>query len=78
MVYIGGRPFTPIRLPNGKPDNGHPDIIAKLKNSVVNIECKGTGKQSDEQKAWQKEAEGRGEIYILAKKVEDVMALFEK
>lgn len=77
VVYIGGRPFTPIRLANGKPDNGHPDIIAKMRNATINIECKGAGKQSPEQKAWQAEAEARGEVYILARRLEDVTCLFE-
>ena len=75
---IGGRPIYPIRRPDNKPDNGHPDIIAKTKNETINIECKTiAGKQSDEQKAWQAEAEARGETYILARSLDDVRCLFD-
>ncbi|MFA6063995.1 MAG: hypothetical protein WC736_15510 [Gallionella sp.] len=74
-----GRVIVPIRRPDGKPDKGHPDIVAKTKNATINIECKAIdGKQSAEQKAWQAEAEARGEIYILAYDVQDVMRLFER
>lgn len=77
-IRVAGRLIFPIRKPDNKPDNGHPDIIARTRNATINIECKAkTGVQGEAQKAWQKEAEARGEIYILARSLDDVMILFE-
>ena len=79
VVYIAGRPFVPIRDADGKPDNGHPDLIAKTRNATINIECKAEGgKQNIDQKRWQREAEARGEVYILAESLEDITPLFER
>lgn len=71
-----GRLHVPIRKADGKPDKGHPDIGVRTKNARIWIECKGGGKQSDEQKAWQKECEENGEIYILARGLDDITQLF--
>ncbi len=69
----GGGQFVRFGAP------GMPDILARGSNgTVVWIEVKSpTGKQTPDQKAWQRDAEGFGDVYILARKVEDVMALFE-
>jgi len=58
---------------------GMPDILARGSNgTVVWIECKSpTGRQTDDQRKWQEDMERFGDIYIVARKVEDVMALFE-
>ena len=64
---------------------GHPDIVARLKpigytgfsGRVVWIEAKSDkGKQTEAQTGWQKKAEEHGDIYILARKLEDVMDVF--
>jgi len=59
---------------------GMPDILARGSNgAVVWIECKSpTGKQTEDQRKWQEDMERFGDIYILARKAEDVMALFER
>ena len=61
---------------------GHPgmaDILAFTKQSTIWAECKGTGgKQSENQKAFQKEVEAYGHIYIVAHGIEDVQSLFEE
>lgn len=66
---------------------GHPDIVARMRprgadygsGLVVWIECKSErGVQSPAQKDWQIKAEKHGDIYILARKLEDVMCLFEE
>lgn len=58
---------------------GMPDILARgSQGEVIWIECKSpTGKQTPDQKEWQRDAEGFGDIYILARSGDDVMALFE-
>ena len=60
--------------------SGMADVLAFTKDSVMWIEAKASsgGKQSDHQKAFQKEVESFGHIYILARSVDDVMALFER
>jgi hypothetical protein len=65
---------------------GHPDIVARLKprrgsngsGRVVWIEAKSSkGVLSENQKEWQKKSDTYGDVFIVAKKLEDVMALFE-
>jgi hypothetical protein len=68
----------PIRLANGKADNGHPDIGVRTRHARIWIECKTpSGAQSDAQKAWQREVEELGEIYVVARSLDDVRVLFE-
>ena len=63
---------------------GSPDIIARLRTvgygfsgRVIHIECKSEkGKQSDYQKEWQTLAEAHGDVYILARTLEDVKEVF--
>jgi len=64
---------------------GHPDIVARMRptcgrpGTVIWIECKSEkGRQTPEQREWQKKAEEYGDTYIVARCVEDVMALFER
>ena len=78
-VYGGyGRLHIPIRLANGKADNGHPDLSVRTKHTRIWMEFKAKdGKQSEEQKAWQAECEANGEIYILVRYLDDVRVLFE-
>lgn len=58
---------------------GMPDILARgSQGAVIWIEVKSpTGKQSPDQVIWQRDSERFGDIYIVARKVEDVMSLFE-
>jgi hypothetical protein len=58
---------------------GLPDILARgSTGAVVWIEVKSpTGKQTGDQRKWQIDMERFGDIYILARSVEDVTALFE-
>lgn len=58
---------------------GMPDILARGSlGAVVWIEVKSpTGKLSEDQKAWKRDAERFGDTYVLARSVEDVMVLFE-
>jgi len=58
---------------------GMPDILVRGTNgAVIWIEVKSpAGKLSPDQLRWKKDAEGFGDIYITARSVEDVMALFE-
>ena len=52
---------------------GQPDIFLILKGRFVGIECKTkTGRQSNDQKNWQRNCERAGGIYILARSVDDV------
>jgi len=54
---------------------GSPDIIGIMPNGqFIGIECKRRdgGKQSPEQKAFERASTKRGAIYILARSVEDV------
>jgi len=60
---------------------GHPDIVARLKPSspekgsgrVLWIEAKSAkGRLSPAQKDWQAKAEKYGDVYIVARKIEDV------
>ena len=53
---------------------GSPDIIAVLNGQYIGIEVKGTGgKQSDNQKNFQRELEKSGGTYILAFNLNDVL-----
>ena len=58
---------------------GMPDILARgTTGAVIWIEVKSpTGRQSEDQRKWQEDMERFGDIYIVARSVEDVMALFE-
>jgi hypothetical protein len=58
---------------------GMPDILARgSQGAVIWIEVKSpTGKQTPDQKEWQVDAEHFGDIYILARSLGDVTALFE-
>ena len=58
---------------------GMPDILARsCRGHVVWIEVKRPdGKQSPEQEKWETESRAFGDIYILARCVEDVMRYFE-
>ena len=52
---------------------GQPDIFLILKGRFVGIEVKTkTGRQSNDQKNWQRNCERAGGIYILARSVDDV------
>lgn len=54
---------------------GTPDILGTLKGRMVAIEVKtATGRQSKDQKNWQRNCERAGGLYILARSVEDVRA----
>ena len=60
------------------PDAGYPDITCiSLTGQFIGIELKKAkgGQQSKKQKAWQKEIEDRGGVYILATSLEDVKKL---
>ena len=69
--------------PHGRPirfgSPGLPDILVRTKiGSIIWIECKSsTGKLSEDQRKWKEDMEGFGDIYIVARSVEDAMALFE-
>lgn len=55
---------------------GAPDIVCVHKGKYIGIEVKSEkGKQSDEQKAFQKALEFAGGIYILARSLDDVRAM---
>jgi hypothetical protein len=58
---------------------GLPDIFARTHaGSIIWIEVKADkGKQNDDQKTWQEDAERFGDVYILARSLDDVRALFE-
>ena len=58
---------------------GMPDILVRTESgTVIWIECKSpTGKLSEDQWKWKEDMEKFGDIYIVARKVEDVMCLFE-
>lgn len=79
-VYGGhGRLHIPIRLANGKPDNGHPDLSVRTKHARIWMEFKAqNGVQSADQKAWQAECEALGETYVLVRSLDDVIRLFER
>ena len=65
---------------------GHPDIVARLKpigytgfsGRVVWIEAKSPegGRLTPAQEAWRGLAEAHGDVYILARKLEDVIEVF--
>jgi len=66
---------------------GHPDIVARItprdgaggSGRVIWIEAKSsTGRQTPAQKEWQEKAERHGDVYILARCLEDVSCLFER
>lgn len=65
---------------------GHPDIVARLKPAgytgfsgrVVWVEAKSEkGKQTDLQREWQELAEAHGDLYILARSLDDVREALE-
>ena len=65
---------------------GHPDIIARLKpvgytgfsGRVVWIECKSPkGKMSEAQKEWREKAITYGDLFIVARSLDDVRQAFE-
>jgi hypothetical protein len=65
---------------------GMPDILARMKpigysgfsGRVVWVECKSkTGRQTEAQKEWQLKANLHGDLYILARSLADVQAVFE-
>ena len=70
-----GKPRRFVRY--GAP--GMPDILARgTTGAVIWIEVKSpTGRQTEDQRKWQMDMERFGDIYIVARKVEDVMSLFE-
>lgn len=54
---------------------GQPDIFAIIQGRFVGIEVKTVvGKQSKDQKNWQRNCERAGGLYILARSVDDVRA----
>ena len=58
---------------------GMADVVAFTPQTVAWIEVKGPkGIQSDAQKDFQKVHEGLGHVYILARSLDDVRALFEE
>ena len=58
---------------------GSPDIVCVVKGQYVGIEVKGTkGKQSDNQKEFQRRLEAVGGRYILAFSLDDVVNAFQK
>jgi hypothetical protein len=59
---------------------GLPDILARTQSgTVIWIECKSpTGKLSEDQRKWKDDMERFGDTFIVARSVEDVMALFER
>lgn len=69
---MGGR-FVTFGIP------GQPDIFAIIQGRFVGIEIKSAaGRQSKDQKNWQRNCERAGGIYILARSVEDVDAALRK
>ena len=60
-------------------EKGMADLLSLTKDSVIWVECKGTGgKQSEFQKHFQKEVESFGHTYVVAESINDVMPLFEE
>ena len=59
--------------------SGMPDILARGSNgAVIWIEVKSpTGRQTEDQRKWQEDMERFGDVYILARSLDDVRALFE-
>ena len=77
-VVEPGSPGTKRRfLRFGAP--GMPDILARTESgTVIWIECKSpTGKLSEDQRKWKEDMDRFGDIYIVARRLEDVMCLFE-
>lgn len=71
VARIGGR-YVRFGTP------GLPDILARPRKTLVWIEVKQPGKYlTPEQRQWKEESEKFGDIFITARSVEDVMALFE-
>lgn len=57
---------------------GLPDIMARTKNSIMWIEVKQPGKYlTPDQRRWKEESEAFGDVFITARSVKDVAALFE-
>jgi hypothetical protein len=55
---------------------GAPDIVCVVKGQYVGIECKApNGKQSHNQKEFQRQLEAAGGRYILAYSLDDVMGI---
>jgi|SRR3990167_3703976 len=52
---------------------GMPDIMILHEGRFIGVECKSSiGKQSDEQKYWQKQIEEQGGVYVVARSWSDV------
>lgn len=55
---------------------GSPDIFVLKNGTLIGIECKSdTGKQNDDQKAFQKEMEKNGGKYFLVRSLDDVVPI---
>ena len=53
---------------------GSPDIFVVIGGQCFGLECKSTiGKQSDNQKAWQKKFENAGGIYYIIRSTDDLL-----
>lgn len=84
LIYITSLPHTfAFRMNTGKARMGgrfvtfgipgQPDIFAIIRGRFVGIEVKtATGRQSKDQKNWQRNCERAGGLYILARSVDDV------
>lgn len=84
LIYITSLPHTfAFRMNTGKARMGgrfvtfgipgQPDIFAIIQGRFVGIEVKtAVGRQSKDQKNWQRNCERAGGLYILARSVEDV------
>ena len=58
---------------------GQPDIFLILNGRFIGIEAKTkTGRQSADQKQWQRNCERGGGLYILARSVDDVRDVLER
>ena len=57
---------------------GAPDIVCVVKGQYVGIECKASkGRQSENQKEFQRQLEAAGGRYVLAYSVDDVSAALD-
>jgi Holliday junction resolvase len=73
--------FRRVRVPAGGNDSAEvhqgrvdgPDVIAVIKGRFIGIEVKAEkGRQSDNQKEFQRQLEAAGGLYILAKGIDGV------
>ena len=90
LIYVTSLPYTfAFRMNTGKARMGgrfvtfgipgQPDIFAIIQGRFVGIEVKTVvGRQSKDQKNWQRNCERAGGLYILARSVEDVRVTLEK